>query len=417
MRPAGHPLPPTSSLPPVRRLHDVTEARILAALDNLFTIYYPAVVLPKSVLFKAANPYKLSDRFAPLTDSGYTSGYTSESEDEEDAEEEPDALEQLRADELERTFATRWLMRFIACAQDELPCFSSEETRQSTLERAADLLNELLNPRQDTEDDTPDAEDDSFCRDFTFVLPGDSDGSYKDYTPISIKVNDGLAGRDNSDHLDVGLQTWGASIVQCQMMCDDASRFGLTQKSLGSSPRIVELGAGTGLLSLVLAQLLPRLGVDRPLVVATDYHPSVIANLVDNIVLNYGAASDVVQACVLDWAESELAPTWPLGNEKADVLFATDVVYAAEHAGLLYSCASRLLAPKGVFWLMATVRQNARLNDVANAVEAVFESADRARDLAAGMRLTILDCDHLEKRSGVGRGDETFYKLFKIGWE
>lgn len=431
MGPAGQPLPPTSSLPSLRRPDAVTEAQILSALDNLFAIYYP-VAVPKSALYDASEPFKLSTRFAPLTDSGYNSGYTSENEDDDDddhADAGPDAaLERLRADELERTFATRWLTRFLACAEDELSCFSSEETRQSTLEKAADLLTELLNPRQDPQgaDDGGDAaKDDWFCRDFNFALPGRSDKSYRDYTSISVRLNDGLAGTRPTDHLDVGLQTWGASIVLCQMMCDDASRFGLGRASLGPSPRIVELGAGTGLVSLVLGQLLPRLGVEHPLVVATDYHPSVISNLVDNIALNHGpavedsgAGAGLVRACALDWAVAEVEdPEWPLGaDELADMLVATDVVYAAEHATMLYGCASRLLAPEGVFWLLATVRQNGRFNGVDRTVEAVFDGGDRARSPRTGKVLRILESEDLEKRSGVGRGDETSYKLFKIGW-
>ncbi|OIW31426.1 hypothetical protein CONLIGDRAFT_631369 [Coniochaeta ligniaria NRRL 30616] len=419
MGPAGQLLPPTSSLPSLRQLDVVTEAQILFALDNLLAIYYP-VAVPQSALCEASKPFKLSTRFAPLTDSGYNSGYTSENEDDEDPDAEPGALDRLRADDLERTFATRWLTRFIACAEDELSGFSSEETRQSALEKAADLLTQLLSPRRDEGADPDDDEDDRFCRDFTFALPGESDESYKDYTPISVRLNDGLAGSRPTDHLDVGLQTWGASIVLCQMMCDDASRFGLTRTCLGPTPRIVELGAGTGLVSLVLGQLLPRLGVEHPLVVATDYHPSVISNLVDNIALNYGPTPDPdaghVRACALDWADAELVPAWPLGDEPADILFATDVVYAAEHATMLYDCASRLLAPEGVFWLLATVRQNGRFNGVDKTVEAVFEGEGRAESSRTGKVLTILQSEDLEKRSGVGRGDETFYKLFRIGW-
>ena len=413
MGPAGRPLPPTSSLPSLRQLENISEAQITAALDNLFAIYHPAGV-PKSKLVEAAGPYKLPTRFAPLTDSGYNSGYTSENEYADDADScaaEGDVGD-LRADALERAFATRWLTRFIAVAEDELACFSSDEARQSTLEKAADLLTALLNPPQDETDQEEDVEDDRFCREFTFRLHG------PDSPAISVRVNDGVAGSRPTDHLDVGLQTWGASIVLCQLLCDSPSRFSLTRSSLGSSPRIVELGAGTGLVSLVLHQLLPRLAIDRATVVATDYHPTVISNLVDNISLNHrSGTAGSVQACALDWAETENpSPTWPLGDEPADILFGTDLVYEPEHATMLYRCASRLLAPDGVFCLLATVRQSRRFDGADKTVEDVFSGEGRAASPRTGKTLTILESERFERRSGVGRGDETFYKLFRIGW-
>jgi predicted nicotinamide N-methyase len=397
----------------------------LSALDSLFALYYPAAV-PKSVLYGASRPFKLSTRLAPLTDSGYNSGYTSENEDDEDSTLEPGAVEKqlalLRADEFERAFATRWLKAFITRAEDELTCFSSDEARQSIVEKAADLLTALLNPQQDEPEPGKNFDDDDkFSREFTFEVSAQSSSSSIDPRPISIRLTDGLAGARSTDHTDVGLQTWGASIVLCRMMCDCPSTLGLTPASLGPSPRIVELGAGTGLVSLVLGRLLPRLGIRSAAVVATDYHPSVISNLRDNIAANSSSASGdsacspPVLACALDWAKPALDPSWPLGAAPADMLIATDVIYEPEHATMLYDCASRLLAPDGVFWLLATVRQNGRFGSVADTVEEQFGREGRFR--STGRSLTILGAERLEKQSGVGRGDETFYKLFRIGWE
>ncbi|KAK3346058.1 methyltransferase [Lasiosphaeria hispida] len=406
----GRPLPPTSCLPPPRQLDSLSETQISCALNNLFAIYHPTAV-PKSVLHEACKPYKPSTRFAPLTDSGYNSGYTSENDDDDDddnvASGEERGLALLRADEFERAFATRWLEKLIARAAEDayepLACFSSDEARQTTVEKASDLLTALLNFGRDDAEQEDDAQDDSFCREFAFARD------------ISVRLNDGLAGRRADDHTDVGLQTWGASIVFCQMLCDSPARFGLSQTSLGCSPRIVELGAGTGLVSLVLAQLLPGLGLERSTLVATDYHPAVISNLRRNIAANLSASSDCaacpVQACVLDWALAEMDPAWPLGDDPADVLFATDVIYAHEHAEMLHACASRQLAPDGVFWLLQTVRRNGRFGGVADTVEAVF-----GKVVTTGGALRILDSQRLEKPDSVGRGDEASFELFQIGW-
>ena len=421
MRTAGRPLPPTSGLPSLRQIDGLTESQLLSALDNLFSIYCP-VSVPKLALYDAHKPFKLLDRLAPLPDSGYNSGYTSENEDgdEDGPIQEQSALERdlalLRADEFERTFATRWLEKFISCAAEEDPrpgCFSTDDSQQSAIERAAELLTTLLNPDYGDGGQEEDGQDDGFCREFAFAVPKQNS--------ISVRLNDGLAGA--VDHTDVGLQTWGASIVLCRMLCDSPSRFGLTRERLGPSPNIVELGAGTGLVSLVLGQLLPRLGMEQPVVVATDYHPSVISNLRCNIAANFScpaapgtvacATSCPVQACALDWARAELESSWPLGDAPADVIIATDVVYAPEHATMLYDCASRILAPGGTFWLLQTVRQNGRHGDVADTVEAVFNNQN-STDTAGALR--ILEAERLEKRYDVGRADETFYRLFRIGW-
>jgi SAM-dependent methyltransferase len=201
------------------------------------------------------------------------------------------------------------------------------------------------------------------------------------------------------------------------MMCETPDRFDLSPKTVGTSPRIVELGAGTGLVSLVLGRLLPQVGFTQQVVVATDYHPSVIANLRCNIAANFpepaapGTRASAVQACVLDWARTDLDADWP----PADILLATDVVYAPEHADMLYYCASRLLAPHGVFWLLQTVRQNGRFGSVADAVEAVFPKTGPEAP-RTGRVLRIFESERLEKQDGVGRGDETYYRLFRIGW-
>ncbi|KAK0741451.1 putative methyltransferase-domain-containing protein [Schizothecium vesticola] len=397
----GHP-PPTNSLPILNTT--LSEFQLFDALDNLTAIYCPAAAVPQLALQKALNPFTLSKRSAPLTDSGYSSGYTSENENDGSSPlPHKTSLAFLRADDLERTFAARWIERFLVRA-DDLPCFATDETRHLAAEKAADLLIALSSPAA-AEDEACcalDDDPDSFWRDFTFSTTAAPD--------ITIRINDGLAGKSASDHLDVGLQTWGASIVFCQMLCNDLGRFGLTT---GRQSTIVELGAGTGLVSLALGKLLPALEMRDTTVVATDYHPAVIANLQSNIAANGSA----VVGCVLDWAREEVDDAaWPVEKgEKVEVLVATDVVYESTHAVMLHECAERLLAEDGVFWLMQTVRQNGRFGEVADAVGEVFGEKERAAR-GGGKALRILERERVERMKGVGRGDEAFYRLFKVGW-
>lgn len=88
------PLPPTSSLPPLRQPSNLTEAQISAALDNLCRIYCVNAILSSELVHAAAAASSAvkADRLLELkqTDSGYSSGvnsgYASETEDEVEQE-------------------------------------------------------------------------------------------------------------------------------------------------------------------------------------------------------------------------------------------------------------------------------------------------------------------------------------------
>ncbi|KAF7553448.1 hypothetical protein G7Z17_g3610 [Cylindrodendrum hubeiense] len=403
MAPAGCLLPPSSSLPPLSTLQKLTEEQILSALQGLSALYCP---LPASVAFKLSPENNSLEHLAPppLVDSGYTSGVEDDSQDVENVEQSLDAL---RADGFERNFVERWLTGFMARAYD-VPGLSSEDARDRALDQASWVLESFVANTAD--DDELDDEHTHFTREFSFNLsvPGS-----QEEVPVQVQLNDGLAGKNSTDCDDVGLQSWGASIVLSDLMCAEPSRFGLTQPSLGTSPRIIELGAGTGLVSLVLGAMLPHLGTTTSDVIATDYHPAVLENLRTNIAANFPSNGPVaMHTSLLDWSAPVLDSPLDL---PADMLIATDVVYAPEHAIWLRDCATRLLSPDGVFWLLVTVRQNGKFEGISDTVEAAFATTDRPRG-KDGRLLTILDSEKLEKRSRVGRGDESGYRLFRVGW-
>lgn len=495
----AHPvLPPTSSLPRLRSSSpdDVSEEAIVSALRNLTDIYCP---LPRPAAFRkpaSSGPSRRQQQddylTAPVTtttpplstvssgtstplpvDSGYASG--EEDEKEPDNNDDEHAIAALRADPYERQCAIRWLTSFIARAE-ELLLASDDDARQRLIDDASYILASFSSATDAEEDEDAGA----IVREFRFQL-GDTiqdqdqeqqeegqsrHGDDNNNNYIEVRLTDGTPAT-GSDHTDVGLQSWGASIVVSDLMCAAPEKFGLTPGQLGhAAPRVVELGAGTGLVGITMAKLLPRLGMPRAEVVATDYHPAVLANLADNIAANFplalptptttttSSSSDsqdlppspsppaaVIQTCLLDWAAPVLDP--PL-DKPADVLIATDVVYAPEHAVWLRDCAGRLLAcPGGVFWLVASVRPNGRFEGVTDTVESAFrddggscprvqmrqrqrqegedeEGGEKGKGEDGGtktMVLRILGQERLEKRKGVGRGDEIGYKVFRIGWE
>ncbi|KAI6085158.1 putative methyltransferase-domain-containing protein [Hypoxylon rubiginosum] len=386
MRPAGLPLSPTSSLPPLRSLPTLAGKQLFSALDNLHELYCP-VSLSRAIKSQLEHG-KVHDLPVQQVDSGYVS----ETEDDIDSE---GALDALRADDFERSYAIRWLTTLIARAE-ELP-LDDEDERERVVDKASYVLASFTKAVDEDEEEDP-----GLTRDFSFMLTP-SDASEK--INIDVRLHDGP--HTSTDHTDVGLQSWGASIVFSDLLCASPARFELAQSALGSSPRIIELGAGTGLVSLVLDKALLHLGISDATLIATDYHPAVLDNLKSNITLTRAG----VKACALDWSNPIFDA--PL-DSSADVLVATDVVYALEHAVWLRDCATRLLGPKGVFWLMMTVRPNGRFEAVIDSVETAFQgTCPKAAD---GRHLTILAKENIEKRQGVGRGDESGYKLFRIGW-
>ncbi|KAH7037773.1 uncharacterized protein B0I36DRAFT_359421 [Microdochium trichocladiopsis] len=466
----------------------------------------------------------------PVLDSGYASGVDEDDDEDEGKDgcamrgsdndganaahhhQNGPSLAALRADHFERAFAERWLTTFLARSEeiyfsdddDEREGYhddkvgttsTGDDKRQLLVDKAACVLASFHNALDDEQDD------EGVVRNLSFPLwsPGEAssssstgketeDAASTTTTPppartIQVQLNDGAL--SSTDHTDVGLQSWGASIVFSELLCAAPHRFGLIpNRSAYGTPsqdsnelggvgkqgvarlprRILELGAGTGLVSLVLGKLLPELGVmdndddddddddnrgEGTLVVATDYHAAVLENLERNITTNFppsssssppssssphttgpaGKTSTRVTAHALDWSAPDLA-TPPL-DRAFDLLVATDVVYAPQHAIWLRDCASRLLAfPSGRFWLMATVRRAGKFEGISDTVQAAFavpdglghhhhhhhHHQDGTSSTTTKKVLRILEEQALDRPRGVGHGDESGYKLFRIGW-
>lgn len=377
---------------------------MLAALRNLYALYCP---LSSALLTFASHPKTRSPpsgAATPLVDSGYVSGADDDDTTSENGAE--DALETLRADVFERTFATRWLTGFIARAE-ALPFWSSEDTCEDAINQASYVLASFSTaPEADAHE-----EDAGLSRDFSFAVDPAASGE-----PATVDVR--LLDKPictGTDHTDVGLQSWAASIVFSEAVCASPTQFGLAGLRDGPAPpsRILELGAGTGLVGLTLAKLLPHIGAPGAEIIATDYHPAVLENLRDNIRANFTSSPPPIETCLLDWS----APTFeaPL-DPPMDLLVAADVIYAPEHADWLRDCAARYLAPHGVFWLMVTVRQHGKFEGIVDTVEAAFAPEKRPRDAEGRCELRITGTQGFTKRDGVGRGDEKGYQLFRIAW-
>lgn len=377
------PLPPSSSLPQLRSLHALTEAQLKAALQYLQDIYCP-LRLPPGLPESRGCPDTTTD-----------SGYVSEDEVAEISADRDDVLIALRDDKIERDYAVRWLTRFISRAEE---LSFAEDSISELIDVAAFILASFTDC---DDDDCDEALYRNFC--FPVSLSASPSGS------VELQLKD--APLSGNDHTDVGLQSWGASIVFSGLMCAQPEKLGLT--SLSPSSTLMELGAGTGLVSLTLAKLLTLLPIVDPTVIATDYHPAVLENLRANISMDQTpnhAVYTSLQSLNLDWT----APPAALCST-VDILFAADVVYAPEHAAWLRDCAAHLLAPNGLFWLMVTVRINGKFEGISDTVETAFRN-DVKTGGRSGRSVMIHEKEEFDKNQSIGRGDESGYILFKIGW-
>lgn len=394
------PASPTSSLPPLGRLATYSLEQITSALTNIRGLYFPS--LKPTLPIASTKPAKNARRYLLHDKSVPDSGYASAEEDDEDQEQEAyeEALELLRADDFERSFAVRWLTGFTSRADVFLypstPLSEDEEEQRSAaLDDAASLLAVFVGTESE------DSDDEGFVRKFTWPSP---DG------PMSVLLTD--APMKNGDHTSVGLQSWASSIIFGERLCATPEAYGL-----GSPKRVLELGAGTGMLALTVAHLFARhVAKDNATVVATDFHPDVLANLERNIVANFPSApEDTVAVRRLDWS----APDWsnaPL-DQPFDVLLAADVVYDPAHAGWIRDCVAKALAPEGVFWMILARRGfgSGRHAGLVEAVGNVFPAVKDVESTAEPV-LAVLVQEDIERVQGCGRADEDMYRLYKIGW-
>jgi predicted nicotinamide N-methyase len=389
-----NPISPTVSLPPLNRLSNCSHTQVVDALANLRALYFPSPLMESLWLQTNSRPnaslvHRVHDNSVP--DSGYASA---EEDDNEipfsDDDERSEALELLRVDVFERAFTIKWLIGFTARSDAWLFSASKEEIEayMCAVDEAASLLALFTGPEPDQ----------AITRNFSFPTRGGQ--------PIEIELNDApLLGED---HTAVGLQSWASSILLAERICANAGKFNL-DVTRGGGLRVLELGAGTGLLSISVARMAAhgRSLTPPPFIVATDFHPDVLANLQRNVDTNGDSNSIIVRE--LDWSRPNPGST-PF-DRPFDVILAADVVYEPSHASWIADCVTKLLArPTGVLWMIVALRSGGRHEGLSSTVGEAFSREE------GEARLSILNEETLRRIDGHGRADEMGYELFKIGW-
>lgn len=322
-----------------------------------------------------------------------------------------DANDSIRADTFERRYANHWLTGFISRSEEWLelaPDFDETPfAREAVIQLAAMLISACTGT--------------SICgaitRHFTFG-------------PFLVQVNDDAL--PSEDHTAVGLNTWGSARILAERMVADPAYFGLVAPP-DRGLKVLELGAGTGLLSLVARRMLEAQVIGQKndsqsspgsvighSIVATDCHPSVLANLEFNISTNAPSVyipepyRVSLTSEALDWRE----PPELDEEAKYDVILGADIIYEHSHAEWIRSCVEAMLKKPGkngptggVFWLIYPERPTHQ-QELDSVKETFFDSAP----FPSNDGIRVLDEERIERKRGIGRADEERYRLWRIGW-
>lgn len=336
-----------------------------------------------------------------------------------------DPLDVLRADPTERAYAMDWLQRVVSTG---VPWAGDA---RDVVERAARIL----------EQSTSALDAGELVREFDFPLDGP--------TRLSVAIRDApvppsdsrLAGATVAAAA-VGVQTYASSVIMVDLLVTHPETFhsclhyGAPKRPLS----VYELGAGTGIVGIVAAQLLVSCAPDPAAteVVITDYHVDVMGNLVHNLDAHValGRPTVPVRASVLDWRDCDAVRTGVTGAESVygvsdggiasaplppphsvPLILAADVIYDPCHAEWLVSAIWYLLAqpdtdPAARAHVISPVRIGFRLQGLYATLDTAVQNAAKRN----GYTLSIVAQRRFPRRRGLGRQDEVEYVWSELGW-
>lgn len=417
---------PTTQLPAIGKIKQSSLADLRAALLYLGSLYNPEVRIDRHSYRRTDTPSCL----APSHDTRIARGRgTSDA-----AEVSRPHLDAIRADIFERSYAIRWLTTLVARA-DQLHTGEDDGLdAESVVGDAAGLLAICAGT----------ASAGTRSRVFSFdlterVLPNAAD--------IKIQLTD--LPLDNQDYTSLGAQTWGGACLMADLIVQSPSQFTIGAVPASRSLRVLELGAGTGLVGLAAGKVLEQQGTNAQ-VIMTDFHSAVLENLRNNASANFpgiGTDCSSVEMSVhhLDWSQVASSYSQQLEapfDRAFDLILGADIIYELEHARWIKTCVEKLLRvppveglsvdalvssspplPNPEFHLVMPLRSTHAAES--KTVEEVFPSASSVRGgaesppeagsvqrfLAITAREVML-CEDLAR----GGGNEVEYVHFTITW-
>lgn len=298
------------------------------AINNLRAIYTSTVAG-----IKVSNPTQGVD--------GWTTIHTNDDGANVYASDTPVQYENENEDDnFERKWSSNWLTRFIALSEEwleEVDDDAERRERESVVEMAAAALACVA----------------GMSGEYGLLLTAQT------YSTVSVAAGPidrtfTFIGRDQFEvvmhdktvngHEDVGAQTWGAAVHLSRLICRYPEHFGIRENS-----RLLEVGAGTGLVGIACAQMIQQLECKYTEVVLSDYLEDIIENLRKNVGNNDSMTPTSV--IHLDWNN----PDKNLG--KFDTMYGADVCYDLNHAYLLHKAAAELLSKEGTFHILIALRK------------------------------------------------------------
>lgn len=344
----------------------------------------------------------------------------------------------LRTDTFERNYAIQWLTALISQLVNEHsdpdPSLEhpgdvqfSQPSTEELMQNAASLLAICAGT----------ASAGVTVRQFVFE---NGHSSEDDTDLIKIELVD--APLDNHDYRSVGAQTWGSACILADMIVEHPNQFGFHPHHLYKRDdveyltfRCLELGAGTGLVSLTVAKMMQRSVFSTKTstqleVVATDYYPSVLINLKRNIASNCPESSSPsvrILTQALDWSTfSSEATHSPVFETPFDLILGADIVYELQHALWIKSCLTKLLRNtfsttlpdiiSPTFHLIIPLR--ATHTSESNTIEQLFPFNDHNRSNSNGSTELVINHKEIitcDAESGK-EGEDVEYVYYKIGW-
>ena len=389
---------PTGYLPPIKDIGIYPLKSLNDAVSYLRQIYNPEV---RGSRRRRANPLQNAPSVT------YSNAISAE-------------LDILRTDLFERNYAIKWLTALISQLGNRdfsHPDSSSPVIHQSSTEDLIQNAASLLALCAGT------ASAGVIVRQFVFESRHE-----KDINLVKVELVD--VPLDNHDYRSVGAQTWGGACIMAEMIVDHPRQFGFHQQHHECSTfRCLELGAGTGLVSLTVAKMMQEsMNKSTNLeVVATDYYPSVLANLERNVSSNFpessSSASVRILTRALDWSTFSAQTTHePVFEAPFDLILGADIIYETEHALWIKSCLTHLLRKPSsttfsnispTFHLVIPLRATHAVES--STIEQVFplntHNLNGNTELVIHHKETII-CD---AESGT-EGEDIEYAYYKIGW-